>query len=436
LESKMNNMSEDAKAILLLCGHFGGASGVEPLTQKEYTQTVRWLLDKNMRPSDLLIEENTAPLALESGISALRLNGLLKRGVKLGFVVEQWNRSGIWVLCRSDEEYPARYKNHLKDKAPPILYGAGDKSLLQGGGLAIVGSRNVDAEGEAFARDVALCCAREGLAVVSGGAKGVDLTAMSSALEAGGSVVGVLSDSLLRRSVERETRRALAADRLVLLSPYHPEASFTVGNAMGRNKLIYGLADYGVVVSSDYNKGGTWECAIEELRRENSLPVFIRRDPNVPKGNLELLKRGGIPFPSYSKEANIREALAQAARTRPSVTKVVYTELPLTSVPAVPVPSPSAPAHACQTETIMIKEAPVKMETTSLQAVLDTVKPLILRTIEKPMPLDKLAKALNVRKVQMQDWVAVLLSEGVLVEQTKRKIKHLAVRKPDEELGL
>jgi hypothetical protein len=84
----------------------------------------------------------------------------------------------------------------------------------------------------------------------------------------------------------------------------------------------------------------------------------------------------------------------------------------------------------------MIKEAPVKMETTSLQAVLDTVKPLILRTIEKPMPLDKLAKALNVRKVQMQDWVAVLLSEGVLVEQTKRKIKHLAVRKPDEELGL
>jgi predicted transcriptional regulator len=67
---------------------------------------------------------------------------------------------------------------------------------------------------------------------------------------------------------------------------------------------------------------------------------------------------------------------------------------------------------------------------------MDAVKPLILRTLEKPMTLDKLAKVLNVRKVQMQDWVAVLLSEGVLVEQVNRKTKHLSVRKLDEELGL
>ena len=74
----------------------------------------------------------------------LTMRGIDKQfsGVKLGFAVEQWNRSGIWVICRSDIEYPARYRNHLKGKAPPILYGAGDKSLLQGGGLAIVGSRS------------------------------------------------------------------------------------------------------------------------------------------------------------------------------------------------------------------------------------------------------------------------------------------------------
>jgi predicted Rossmann fold nucleotide-binding protein DprA/Smf involved in DNA uptake len=35
---------------------------------------------------------------------------------------------------------------------------------------------------------------------------------------------------------------------------------------MGRNKLIYGLADFGVVVSSDYKTGGTWSGAVEALK--------------------------------------------------------------------------------------------------------------------------------------------------------------------------
>ena len=432
----MDMMSEDAKVILLLCGHLGGDDSAIPLNQREYNQVVKWLLGKGLRPVDLYSFDYVSMLSIDTGLDESRLSLLLKRGVKLGFALEQWNQSGIWVVCRSDSDYPIRYREHLKEKAPPILFGTGDRNLLKNVGVAIVGSRNVDADGEAFARDLAAHCARDGMAVISGGAKGVDQIAMSSALEAGGNVIGVLSDSLLRRSVEREARRALAAGRLLLLSPYHPEASFTVGNAMGRNKFIYGLADYGVVVSSDYNKGGTWEGAIEELRRENSLPVFVRSGPSVPKGNLELIKRGGRAFPCYPEEASIREAFDLAVHSKPSITKVVYTELPLTSAPAVPEPLPSEPVHAWSCEPMMVKESTHQVETPSVQTVLDVVKPLILKALAKPMPLDKLAKTLNVRKVQMQDWVAVLLSEGVLIEQVKRKTKQLAIRKPDEELKL
>jgi predicted Rossmann fold nucleotide-binding protein DprA/Smf involved in DNA uptake len=96
----------------------------------------------------------------------------------LGFAVEQWNQSGLWVVSRSDAEYPRRYKDHLKEKAPPLLFGAGDPALLQGGGLAIVGSRDVDDAGQAFAGDVALWCARGGMPVISGGARGVDQIAL------------------------------------------------------------------------------------------------------------------------------------------------------------------------------------------------------------------------------------------------------------------
>jgi predicted Rossmann fold nucleotide-binding protein DprA/Smf involved in DNA uptake len=222
----MNMMSEDAKAILLLCGHLGGESEHEPLAQRAYNQVVQWLLGKNLRPADLLSPERIPALSLESGLPELRLTGLLKRGVKLGFALEKWNRSGIWVICRSDQDYPARYKTHLKDKAPPILFGVGEHSLLKGGGLA-----------------------------------------------------------------------------------------------MDRNKLIYALADYGLVVSADYKKGGTWAGAEEELKRKPGRPVFVRIGDSVPTGNRQLINLGALEFPRIDGFSNpaalFQETVAeQAAKKR------------------------------------------------------------------------------------------------------------------------
>ncbi|NOZ52308.1 MAG: hypothetical protein GXP08_04050 [Gammaproteobacteria bacterium] len=107
-----------------------------------------------------------------SGIAKQRLESLLGRGVQLGFAVEEWQRSGIWIISRSDADYPVRYKKYLKDKAPPLLFGVGNRSLLRGGGLGIVGSRNVDQEGETFTCQVAELCAYNQMPVVSGGARG------------------------------------------------------------------------------------------------------------------------------------------------------------------------------------------------------------------------------------------------------------------------
>ncbi len=437
----MYTMSEDAKAILLLCGHLGGESGVTPLGQREYTQVVRWLVGKALRPADLLVPEHVPSLAREAGLDELRLATLLKRGVKLGFAVEQWNQSGIWVICRSDPDYPARYKTHLKEKAPPILFGAGERSLLRGGGLAIVGSRDVDAVGEAFARDVAERCGREGMAVVSGGARGVDQVAMSSALEAGGVVLGVLADTLLKRSVSRDSRGALADGRLLLISPYHPEAGFNVGNAMGRNKLIYALADYGLVVSADHKKGGTWEGAEEELKREPGRPVFVRAGENVPKGNLELIKMGGRAFPALTWTGNLREAFDEAIQATPPAVTLVMPELPVAATTEPPKSVEPEPVKEPVREMAVVMESPPVLTTPSAPpvlpaTVLEAVNPLIVRALDKARTLDELAKVLKVRKPQIQDWVKALVAEGVLTEQVKRKVKKVAVRKPGEELML
>ena len=66
----------------------------------------------------------------------------------------------------------------------------------------------------------------------------------------------------------------------------------------------------------------------------------------------------------------------------------------------------------------------------------EAVKPLILKALEKPKNLDDLAKALQIRKPQLQDWVKLLIAEGALEERTIRKVKKLALRKVNEELKL
>ncbi len=311
-----HTLTDDTKAIILLCGILGKDRAIKPLTQAEYNRLARWLISEEMRPKNLLETEKVKDAAIGSRLDLERLKGLLGRGVQLGFAVEEWQRNGIWIISRSDTDYPARYKSHLKDKAPPLLFGVGDKGLSKGGGIAIVGSRNVDSEGDAFTREVAKLCASNQIPVVSGGARGVDQIAMETALDAGGIAIGVLAENLLKKSLERKARNAIAAGRLLLISSCHPSARFTVGSAMGRNKLIYAMANYGLVVNAEHKKGGTWAGAEEELKRDNSLPVFARTGSTASLGNKKLLEFGAIKWPVVVSREGLNQQLAELAAKR------------------------------------------------------------------------------------------------------------------------
>ena len=87
---------------------------------------------------------------------------------------------------------------------------------------------------------------------------------------------------------------------------------------MGRNKIIYGASDYAVVVSSDYQKGGTWAGAIETLTA-GWCPVFVRSGTNVAPGNRELINKGALPLADgeIGGMTNIVEWMKEHARSRP-----------------------------------------------------------------------------------------------------------------------
>jgi predicted Rossmann fold nucleotide-binding protein DprA/Smf involved in DNA uptake len=415
-------LTEDTKAIILLCGVFGKNDSEKPLSLPEYSSLVRWLIKVKMRPGNLLQMDSINEASIGSGIDKQRLEVLLGRGVQLGFAVEEWQRNGIWIISRSDGDYPARYKKHLKDKAPPLLFGIGNRSLLGGGGLGIVGSRNVDQAGETFTRQVAELCAYNRMPVVSGGARGVDQISMNASLKAGGVAIGILAENLLKKSVERSARQAIADGRLLLLSPYHPNARFTVGTAMGRNKLIYAMSDYTLVVSAEHRKGGTWTGAEEELNRKNSLPVFVRIGHNVPQGNSKLLGLGAIAWPNLLDCDNFKQKLqdlaVDARKNRPRINPDLFDfQAAQETFPAKGQP-PAAEVAKMKTPIVepeSFVEAKDKTPDSST-SIYQAVLPVILKKLDSPAKVEELAEALDVNKTQLNAWLSKALNENQIIK--------------------
>jgi predicted Rossmann fold nucleotide-binding protein DprA/Smf involved in DNA uptake len=201
----------------------------------------------------------------------------------------------MWAVTLADDRYPDRLRDRLAADAPPVLFGAGDRELLHGGGIAVVGSRDVDEAGLEFAVAVASSAARAGTPVVSGGARGVDQAAMRAAASAVGPVIGVLPEGVERRIRDAETRSVLGEGSGVVVSPYHPGAGFSAGAAMARNKIIYALSDAAVVVATAAGSGGTWAGAVEALRG-GWVPVLVRIGRGAPPGNEALLAEGARPL--------------------------------------------------------------------------------------------------------------------------------------------
>jgi predicted Rossmann fold nucleotide-binding protein DprA/Smf involved in DNA uptake len=118
---------------------------------------------------------------------------------------------------------------------------------------------------------------------------------MAAAYQAGGTVIGVLAESLLRRVRDPETRRVIGEGSACLVTPYKPDAGFSVANAMGRNKLVYALSRVTLVVASDLEAGGTWEGAKEALSRSYGA-VAVWFGPGAGPGNEALVRMGGTPL--------------------------------------------------------------------------------------------------------------------------------------------
>ena len=274
-------LSLNTKAILLLTQPLligeEQKDSPKPLTPSEYNQVAGWLVGEGCEPADLL-DKHTLPKTEK--IDSERVERLLERGFLLSLAIEHWHSHSIWVISRADDSYPKRL-SRLGRNRPHILYGCGDIGNLDIGGLAVVGARDIHESVVEETKNVGALAAQAGIGIVSGGARGSDMSAMQGAVEAGGQVVGVIGNAFAKKCIS--SWEYIGDGRVTLMSEYDPSIRYAAWRNMQRNKLIYALADAALVVRSSQTgtvngkkrSSGTWEGAVEHLKKHNFVLIYV-----------------------------------------------------------------------------------------------------------------------------------------------------------------
>jgi predicted Rossmann fold nucleotide-binding protein DprA/Smf involved in DNA uptake len=397
------DLHAQAQAVLLLTAYLSKPARDEPrpLAPMEWGRFARWLKEQGIAPEMLLRDDPARLLAgwTDRSVTLERIHALLNRAGALGLAVEKWQRTGLWILIRADADYPSRLKKHLQTDSPPVLFGCGNRRLLDRGGIAVIGSRHASPEDLAFTTRLGAEAASQGLSVISGGARGVDEAAMLGALGREGTAVGVLSDSLLRAATSAKYRPSLLNGNLALISPFNPEAGFEVGNAMARNKYIYCLADAAIVIAADREQGGTWHGAVENLKH-GWTPLWVKPHPDPASGNAELTRRGGRELPAESGDL--------AALCVREAAPAVDHALTLVVEPAPPARKPH------ETSTPAPDAMPDNLD--AYQSFLHRLRTL---TAKAPATVRELLAGFDIGKRQLQDWLKRATEEGQVKKLNK-----------------
>jgi len=290
---KMNN---NAMATIIFCSHLCVGENVTPFETNEWNQFVSLLKEKELDITEIFnycTDDFKDKLSLENE-QIERIERLIARGASIAFELEKLSQIGINIITRSEIGYPEKIRRLLGKNSPPLMYYVGNLELAAKPLIGVVGARSVEQEDIDFTTSIVRKAVEKGYGIVSGGAKGIDSISSKESLRNGGFAVEYISDSLIQKIKNTDTINAVRNGNLLILSALKPDAGFNAGFAMMRNKYIYANSVGTVVVRSDFNKGGTWAGAIENLKK-NWTNEYCWNN-NLYAGNIELINRGAIPI--------------------------------------------------------------------------------------------------------------------------------------------
>lgn len=316
---------------------------------------VQRLLDRFGDPSTVL-GASSAELQSVKGVGPGVARTILDAGrgsdSHVDEALEKIDNVGARVLIRGDGVYPPLLEAIPSAPTLIIVRGALEPEGSDRYPVAIVGSRRCTAYGLEQSERFAGALARDGLTVVSGGARGIDSAAHRGALNAGGRTIVVLGcgvDIAYPPENERLFERIVSEGRGALISELPMGTPPNAENFPARNRIISGLSLGVLVIEAGLRSGAliTARQAVEDQGRE-VLAVPGRVDSESSRGSLELLKNNEAAL--ASEPADVIRALEPVGRHHHAGTHEARYVDPVRPIPepeaasATPAPPPPPPA--------------------------------------------------------------------------------------------
>lgn len=190
--------------------------------------------------------------------------------------LELMARLGGRLVTAADPDWPVLAftafggadRSHRPDGHPPLaLWVIGELTLdaVAGRSAAIVGTRAASSYGEHVAADLATGLAARDVAVISGGAYGIDGVAHRAALAAEGLTVAVLAGGVdVRYPAGHAGLLQRIAEHGLLISEYPPGTRPSRRRFLTRNRLVAALSGATVVVEAGIRSGAASTAAWAE----------------------------------------------------------------------------------------------------------------------------------------------------------------------------
>lgn len=251
----------------MLTSHLGDPQ-CKPMTVAQFrTLTMRVRTMEKPQEERLLTLKDLQALGYGEAFAAHILY-LLSREEQLEHYVNRARQYNCYPITRINQAYPQVLRQRLGEDAPGCLWYKGNPEILKNRCISLVGSRDLQPDNLAFAREAGRQAALQGYVLVSGNARGADRTAQESCLAAGGQVISIVADSLEKCPID---------PNVLYLSENSYETGFSAQRALSRNRLIHAMGVLTLVVQSRLEKGGTWSGTVQNLRQGYS-PVFCFQD--------------------------------------------------------------------------------------------------------------------------------------------------------------
>lgn len=302
-----DSLTQNEIVIFLLYADLESDPAYTSLDLDEFSRLSNVLKQQELEFQDLVEASTAQQVAQEARISHARLQWLLNsdRRAPLRNSRDRWKNQNIWAWVLGDRNFP---ESDLSD-VPPILFGVGNKGILNSKGLAIFGPDSIPDRRIDKACTVAASAAEKGHSIILAGHLKMSKKILSAVEKQTGQVVWILPHRHQNQQLKILLYQMIRNHRLVVITAQSPDARKESNHRSAVGSLAAGLAEELLYVDGsnsrlEHKKRDQFETTTAALQHSGKCRLLLGAMIS-PKGRT--LRQNGIQSWGEEPESGRRD---------------------------------------------------------------------------------------------------------------------------------